>query len=231
MIKFYYHPSPNPAKVALLLEETGLPYELVPVDTRKGDQHTPAFRAINPNSKTPALEDGDVQIFDSNAILLYLAEKTGRFLPANTPVLRGELLSWLLFVASGIGPYSGQAVHFKHFAPEPKEYPHKRYAFEAERHWGILEERLARQHYMVGDTYTIIDMAVWGWARAVPFIFGEGAWDSRPNLKRLFDEISARPAAARAEALKDRHKFKTEMDAEARRVMYPTLAAMTASVQ
>jgi GST-like protein len=228
MLKFYYHPAPNPAKVALLLEETGLPYEVVPIDTRKGEQFAPAYSALNPNSKTPALEDGDVKVFDSNAILLYLAEKTGRFLPANTPVARGELLSWLMFVASGIGPYSGQAVHFKHVAPEPKEYPQKRYDYEAQRHWRILEERLAQQRYMVGDTYTIVDMAVWGWARALPFVFGEGAWETRPNLKRFVDEISARPAAVRASALKDRFTFKTENDEESRRFMFPTLAAMAA---
>jgi GSH-dependent disulfide-bond oxidoreductase len=228
MLKFYYHPAPNPAKVALLLEETGLPYEVVPIDTRKGEQFTAAYRALNPNSKTPALEDGDVKVFDSNAILLYLAEKTGRFLPANTPVARGELLSWLMFVASGIGPYSGQAVHFKHVAPEPREYPQKRYDYEAQRHWGILDERLAKHRYMLGDTYTIVDMAVWGWARALPFIFGEGAWETRPSLKRFVDEISARPAAVRAAALKDRFTFKTENDEESRRFMFPTLAAMSA---
>ena len=139
MIKFYYHPSPNPAKVALFLEETGLPYELMPVDTRKGQQFDPAFLAINPNAKTPAITDGDVTVFDSNAILLYLAEKTGQFLPPDTPPMRGQLLSWLMFVATGIGPYSGQAVHFQHFAPEPKHYAVNRYAFEAERHWGILD--------------------------------------------------------------------------------------------
>jgi GST-like protein len=228
MIKFYYAPAPNPLKVALLLEELGEPYEVVPIDTRKGEQFTPAYRAINPNSKTPALEDGDAKVFDSNAILLYLAEKTGRFLPANTPTARGELFSWLMFVATGIGPYSGQAVHFKHYAPEPKEYPAKRYNFEAERHWGILDERLGKQRYMLGDTYTIVDMAVWGWARAVPFIFGDGAWNTRTNLKRLLDEINARPAAVRAEAIKERYKWKTENDAEALRHMFPSLAAMAA---
>jgi GST-like protein len=228
MIKFYFAPAPNPLKVALLLEELGLPYEVVPVDTRKGEQFTPAFKALNPNSKTPALEDGAAKVFDSNAILLYLAEKTGRFLPANTPAARGELFSWLMFVATGIGPYSGQAVHFKHVAPEPKEYPQKRYNFEADRHWGILNEHLAKRRYMVADTYTIVDMAVWGWARAIPFIFGEGAWDTRPNVKRLLDEISARPAAVRAEAIKERYQWKTENDEESRRHMFPTLAAMAA---
>lgn len=221
MIKLYYHPSPNPAKVALFLEEAGLPYEVVPVDTRKGEQFDPAFLAINPNAKTPALTDGDATVFDSNAILLYLAEKTGKFLPADTPVVRGELLSWLMFVATGIGPYSGQAVHFKHFAPEPKEYAVNRYMHEAKRHWGILEARLAGREFMVGDAYTIADMAVWGWARVVPFIMGEGAWDGLPNLKRHLDAINARPAAGRVEALKAKHAYKAEMDDEARRHMFP----------
>jgi GST-like protein len=228
MIKFYFHPSPNPAKVALFLEESGLPYELVPVDTRKGEQHSPAFLAINPNGKTPAIVDGDVNVFDSNAILLYLAEKTGKFLPENTPAARGQLLSWLMFVATGIGPYSGQAVHFVHHAPEKLPYAINRYVHEVKRHYGILDARLAEHHYMLGDSYTIVDMAVWGWSRAVPFILGAEAWETLPNLKRLFDEISARPAAKRAEALKDRHAFKTEMDDEARRHMFPQNAHLAA---
>lgn len=113
MIRLYYYPGPNPAKVALFLEEAGLAYEVTPIDIRKGDQHHPDFVAINPNAKAPALTDGDAVIFDSNAILLYLADKTGRFLPPGGDVARGKLLSWLMFVATGIGPYSGQAVHFK----------------------------------------------------------------------------------------------------------------------
>ena len=127
MIRFFYHPSPNPAKIALFLEEAGLPYELVPVDTRKGEQHADAYKAINPNAKTPAIVDGDATVFYSNAILLYLAEKTGQFLPDDTPAARADMLSWLMFVATGIGPYCGQAVHFKHFAPEPKDYAVNRY--------------------------------------------------------------------------------------------------------
>jgi GST-like protein len=225
MIKFYYHPSPNPAKVGLFLEEAGLEYELVPVDTRRGEQFSPEFLKINPNAKTPALTDGEVIVFDSNAILLYLAEKTGLFLPTNTPVLRGQMYSWLMFVATGIGPYSGQAVHFQHFAPAPKDYAVTRYVFEAKRHWGILNDHLATQTYMVGDSYTIVDMAVWGWARAVPFILGKDAWATLPHVKRLLDEISARPAAQRVEAMKDRHAFKTEMDEDARRHMFPATVA------
>ncbi len=119
MIKFFYNLAPNPTKVALCLEEMGLPYELAPIDTRKGEQHTPAFLAINPNAKVPAIVDGDATVFDSNAILLYLAEKTGKFLPGTSLKARGEMLSWLMFVASGIGPFSGQAVHVKNVAPEP----------------------------------------------------------------------------------------------------------------
>ena len=221
MIKFYYHPSPNPAKVALFLEEAGLPYELIPVDTRKGEQHATAFTAINPNAKTPALVDGDATVFDSNAILLYLAEKTGKFLPADTPAARAQMLSWLMFVATGIGPYSGQAVHFRHAAPEPKEYALNRYDFEAWRHWNIIDAQLAKHKYMLGDTYTLIDMAVWGWARGVPRILGDGAWDKLPNVKRLLDEINARPAAQRADALKDKHAYKMEMDDAAKRAMFP----------
>ncbi len=221
MMKFYYHPSPNPAKVALFLEEANLPYELVPVDTRKGEQFAPAFTAINPNAKTPALVDGKAIVFDSNAILLYLAEKTGKFLPENTPEHRAQMLSWLMLVATGIGPYSGQAVHFKHFAPEPKAYAVNRYNFEAQRHWGLIDAQLAKHHYMLGDSYTLVDMAVWGWARAVPFILGAEAWDKLPHVKRLLDEINARPAAQRAEALKEKHAFKTEMDGEALRFMFP----------
>lgn len=223
MIKFYYHPSPNPAKVALFLEEAGIPYELMPIDTRKGEQFSSTFLAINPNGKTPALVDDDAVLFDSNAILLYLAEKTGQFLGEDKPAARAQLLSWLMFVATGIGPYSGQAVHFRHFAPEPKDYAVKRYMFEAKRHWGILDERLAVHEYMLGDTYTIVDMAVWGWARAVPFILGEDGMNSMPQLKRHFDLISSRPAAQRANALKDKFAFKTEMDEEARKIMFPSI--------
>jgi len=228
MIKFYYHPSPNPAKVALFLEEAGLKYELVPVDTRKGEQFSPSFKAINPNCKTPAIVDGDVTVFDSNAILLYLGEKTGKFMPANNPVARGQLLSWLMFVATGIGPYSGQAVHFKHHAPEKLAYAIKRYTYEAERHYGILDAQLAKHRYMLGDTYTIVDMAVWGWSRLVPFVLGKDAMDAFPNVKRHLDEISARPAAGRALALKDRHSFKAEMDDAARLAMFPHLARKSA---
>ena len=219
MILFYYNSGPNPMKVALLLEEAGLPYEPRPIDMLKGDQHTAEYRAINPNAKAPAIVDDGIAVFDSNAILLYLAEKTGRFLPPDTPAGRAELLSWLMFIATGVGPYSGQAVHFRHFAPE-MPYAHNRYQREVERHYRILDERLAHHKYLAGDTYTIVDMALWGWARMVPRVL-EGAYEAMPNVKRLLDEISERPAAKAALALAQRHVFKSDMDAEARKHMFP----------
>ncbi len=228
MIKFYYHHSPNPLKVALFLEESGMPYEVVPVDTRRGEQFSADFLAINPNAKTPAIRDGDATVFDSTAILLYLGEKSGRFMQGPGDAARGQMLSWLMFVATGIGPYSGQAVHFKHFAPAPKDYAVNRYTFEAERHYGILDAQLAHHRYMLGDTYTIVDMAVWGWARVVPFVLGQDAYAALPNLKRHLDEINARPAAQRAEALKAKYPMKAEMDDEAKRYMFPQNARLAA---
>ncbi len=224
MIRFYYSLAPNPMKVALCLEEMGLDYEAVPVDTRKGEQHAPDFLALNPNGRVPVIVDDGTTVFDSNAILLHLAEKTGRFLVRPADPERGAFLSWLMFVATGIGPYSGQHVHFKHYAPEPKDYAARRYAFEARRHWAIIDKRLGERRYMLGEDYTIVDMAVWGWTRVLPFVFGAEAGEFA-HVARLADEIGARPAAARAVALKDRHTFKTEMDDDARRNMFRHTAA------
>jgi GST-like protein len=218
MLKFYFNGSPNPTKVALFLEEAGLQYEPIAIDTRKGDQFKPELLAVNPNGKVPAIVDNGVTVFDSNAILLYLAEKTGKFLPP--AAARGELLSWLMFVATGVGPFSGQAVHFKHHAQDKVDYANTRYQYEAERHYGIADARLAKHRYMVGNAYSIVDMDLWGWSRMVPFIMGDAAWAKFPNLKRLVDEINARPAAQRANALKDKFTFKAEMDAEARGNMF-----------
>jgi len=159
MLKFYFNGSPNPTKVALFLEESGLPYEAIAVDTRNGDQFQPDYLKLNPNGKVPTIVDGETCVFDSNAILLYLAEKTGKFLPS--PAARGELLSWLMFAATGVGPYSGQGVHFKHFAPEKIPYAIDRYLFEVRRHFHVLDSRLADRRYLVGGTYTIVDMDVW----------------------------------------------------------------------
>jgi GST-like protein len=221
MLRLYYYPGPNPAKVALFLEEAELQYEILPIDIRKDDQHHPDFLAINPNGKAPALTDGETVVFDSNAILLYLAEKTGRFLPTGADAGRAQLLSWLMLVATGIGPYSGQAVHFKNYAPESMPYAVNRYVYETERHWRVVDDHLAGSRYLVGDDYTIADMALSGWARAAPFILGENVWEALPNAKRLIDEINLRPAAIRTRELSTRHDYKPNMDADAHGYMFP----------
>jgi GST-like protein len=222
MLKFFFSAAPNPMKVALFLEEALLAYEPIPVDGKRGDQHTAAFRAVNPNGKVPAILDDGHAVFDSNAILLYLAEKTGQFLPPERPGARGELLSWLMFVASGLGPFSGQAVHFRKFASETVPYAIKRYDFEARRHWQIIDDRLAGQPYMLGEHYTIVDMAVWGWGDRLTYMLADDdIMQKYPNLDRLMREIEARPAAIRARDLPRRHDFSTVMDEAAMRFMYP----------
>lgn len=230
MIRLYFHPTPNPAKVALFLEETGLPYEVVAVDTQKGEQHSPGFRRINPNGKTPALIDTDgpggreARVFDSNAILLYLGEKTGRFLGA--PDDRPELLSWLFFIASGLGPFSGQAVHFQRMTPEPIPYAINRYRREAERHYQVLNDHLAGRQFILGDDYSIADMSAWGWIDRANFVLGNlGDEDPRgpfPELKRWFETVNGRPAVARARAVGKDHPFKREFDEESRRALFPS---------
>lgn len=219
-MKFYFHPSPNPMKVALLLEELQVPYELIGVDTFKGEQHLPAFLKINPNAKVPALVDGDATVFDSHAIQLYLAQKHQRFLPA-TAAGNAELLSWLLFIATGLSPFSGQAVHFLHHAPEALPYARNRYLKEVERHYQVLDNKLATSRYLAGDEYSIADMALWGWANFAGYILGEAGLTNYPNVKRLVDEISARPAAQRAQGLKEKLVLKAEFDEETRRALFP----------
>ena len=228
MIQFYFHPTPNPAKVALFLEEAALPYEIVPVDTSKGEQHLPAFRKINPNGKVPAIVDTDgpggseARVFDSTAILLYLAEKTGRFLGA--PEDRPELLSWLLFIASGLGPFSGQAVHFQFAAPEGIAYAVNRYRREAERHYQVLNDHLVGRDFIVGNTYSIADMSAWGWLDRAPRV-RKGEADPLspfPHLKRLFETVDSRPAVARARAVGTDHEFKRVNDEETRRALFPS---------
>ena len=225
MIRFYYHPTPNPMKVSLFLEEAGIPYEVVPVDTRRGEQHADAFRAINPNGKLPAIVDtdggSDVRVFDSTAILIYLGEKTGKFMGAAAD--RGELLSWLMFIASGIGPYSGQAVHFQRAAPEQLAYAINRYHREAERHYEVLDKHLAGRSFIAGDGYTIADISAWGWIDRAPIVLGgTDPLAAYPNVKRWFDAVNARPAVARARAIGTDHAFKQEMDDDAKRAMFPS---------
>jgi GSH-dependent disulfide-bond oxidoreductase len=234
MIKVYFHHTPNPLKVVLFLEETGLDYELVPVDIYKGEQHSAAFRTINPNGKVPAIvntqgSDGaETRLFDSTAILLYLGETIGQFIGA--PKDRPELLSWLMFVATGLGPFSGQAVHFSHNHKD-SAYATNRYRREVERHYSVLNTRLAGRKFLVGDSYSIADMSAWGWVTRAGFVFGEaprwsttsalGALDATPNLKRWFQTIEARPAAARALAAGKDLALKNEFDEQTLKALFP----------
>jgi GSH-dependent disulfide-bond oxidoreductase len=228
MIEFYFHPTPNPAKIALFLEETGLPYEMKPVDTSKGDQHDPGFRKINPNGKVPAIVDTEgpdgtrAVVFDSTAILIYLAEKTGQYL--GTAQDRPQLLSWLMFIATGLGPFSGQAVHFQHAAPEGMDYAVNRYRREADRHYQVLNDHLKGREFIVGNEYTIADMSAWGWIDRAPRVFktSEDALAPYPELKRWFASIEARPAVARARAVNKQHAFKSVRDEEAMRALFPS---------
>ena len=220
MIKLYFHPSPNPMKVAVMLEETGLPYEVVPVDTFKGEQHDPAFLTLAPNGKVPVIETDGAVVFDSNAILLHLAERTGRFLPVAGPD-RGTTLSWLFFVATGLSPFSGQAVHFLHMAPEEIPYARNRYLKEVERHYQVMDDRLAATEWLGGTDYSIADMAAWGWLNLAGHFFGEDGLSAWPNLARMHAAISSRPAAQRALAIKDGLTLKQEFDAEAAQALFP----------
>lgn len=228
MIRLYFHPTPNPAKVALFLEEAGLPYEVVPVDTSKGEQHAAAFRAVNPNGKVPAIVDTEgpngkeARIFDSSAILLYLAEKTGRFM--GSPTDHGEMLSWLFFIASGLGPYSGQSVHFQRSAPEKLPYAINRYRREAERHYAVLDKHLEGREFIVGDEYSIVDMSGWGWVDRAKFVFlgSETPLAPFPNVARWFQTIDTRPAVTRARAVGTDHAFKKDNDEETKRALFPS---------
>ncbi len=200
MIEVYSWPTPNGHKVHIMLEECALAYRALPVDIGAGDQFKPEFLAISPNNKIPAITDPEgpdgqpISLFESGAILLYLAGKTGRFLPADT---RGkyEVLQWLMFQMGGVGPMLGQAHHFRIYAPEKIPYAIDRYTNEAKRLYGVMNKRLARSRYLGGAEYSIADIAVFPWLRSWK---NQGIdWNEHPHLKGWFDEIGARPAVKR----------------------------------
>ena len=210
MIEVYSWPTPNGHKIHIMLEECGLAYRAHPVDIGAGDQFKPEFLAISPNNKIPAITDPEgpdgepISLFESGAILLYLAGKTGRFLAADT---RGkyEVLQWLMFQMGGVGPMLGQAHHFRIYAPEKIPYAIERYTNEAKRLYGVMNKRLAKSRYLGGPDYSIADIAVFPWLRSWK---NQGIdWDDHPHLKGWFDEIAARPAVKRGvEVLADLRK-------------------------
>jgi GST-like protein len=209
MIDVYTWPTPNGHKVHIMLEECGLQYTVHAVDIGAGDQFKPEFLAISPNNKIPAIVDSDgpdgrpISLFESGAILLYLAGKTGKFLPAD---VRGRYvaLQWLMFQMGSVGPMLGQAHHFRIYAPEKIEYAIKRYSNEAKRLYGVMDKRLGETPYFAG-VYGIADMAIYPWTRSHA---NQGIdLDAYPNVKKWYDAIGARPAVQRAvQVLADRRK-------------------------
>jgi len=207
MIDLHYSATPNGQKIAIMLEEVGAAYRVLPYDIFDGDQLTAAFGRINPNHKLPALVDhapvegeGPVTVFESGAILQYLAEKSGRFLPASGAA-RATTLSWLTWQVAGLGPMGGQASHFLRYAPAGQDYAVERYTKELARLLTVLEKRLEKSAYVAGDAYTIADMAIWP-GRASAFVMGMGL-EEWPATKRWFERIRERPAVARATARED----------------------------
>jgi GST-like protein len=198
MIDLYCLTSPNVQKIFLMLEEAGLPYTMKPVDVWKGEQYNPDFIKISPNSKIPVIVDHDgpggkpYTVFESGAILMYLAEKTGKFLPKDM-AKRYDVIQWLMIQLTGVGPMFGQWTHFKLFAGGGNEYSMTRYQTEVKRLYEVLEKRLGQHAYLGGDEYTIADIATFPWTRNHDAMGVK--WDNNPNLKRWFEAISARPAA------------------------------------
>ncbi len=200
MIEVYSWATPNGHKVHIMLEECGLKYRVHAVDIGAGDQFKPEFLAISPNNKIPAIVDSEgpdgepISLFESGAILLYLAAKTGRFLADST---RGkhEVMQWLMFQMGGVGPMLGQAHHFRIYAPQKIEYAIERYTNEAKRLYGVLDKRLAKSKYVAGPAYSIADISIFPWLRSWK---NQGIdWNDFPHLKGWFDEIAARPAVLR----------------------------------
>ncbi|MES2228349.1 MAG: glutathione binding-like protein [Pseudomonadota bacterium] len=200
MIEVYSWATPNGHKVHIMLEECGLPYRVHAVDIGAGEQFAPDFLAISPNNKIPAIVDpqgpdgAPISMFESGAILMYLAAKTGRFMPASTRD-RYAMLEWLMFQMGSVGPMLGQAHHFRLYAPEKIEYAIDRYTNEARRLYGVMDKRLANSRHFAGPEYTIADIAIFPWLRSWK---NQGIdWNDYPHLKGWFDEIAARPAVKR----------------------------------
>ena len=222
MIEVYSWATPNGHKVHIMLEECGLPYRVHAVDIGAGDQFSPEFLAISPNNKIPAIVDPNgpdgepMSVFESGAILLYLASKTGKLLPAGTRA-KFEVMEWLMFQMGGVGPMLGQAHHFRIYAPEKIEYAINRYTNEAKRLYGVMDKRLGKHKYIAGSSYSIADIAIFPWLRSWK---NQGIdWVDFPNLKGWFDEIAARPAVQRGVDVLAGHR-KPLVDDKAREMLF-----------
>ena len=224
MIELYYWPTPNGHKITLFLEESGVPYRIVPVDISKGEQFKAEFLAFSPNNRMPAIIDREpadrgepITVFESGAILIYLAEKTGQFLPKD---LRGRnsVLEWLCWQIGGLGPMAGQNHHFNHYAPEKLPYAIERYVKETNRLYGVMDRRLAQHPYLGGADYSIADMAAYPWI--VPWQLQSQDLAKFPALKAWFEKIAARPATQRAYARGESFRAPPVITEEARKVLF-----------
>jgi GST-like protein len=232
VIDLYYAATPNGHKLTMFLEETGTPYRVIPVSLSKGEQFAPEFLAISPNNKIPALVDHDpedggapVSLFESGAMLLYLAEKTGRLLPADSRA-RAVVLQWLFWQVGGLGPMAGQIGHFNVYAPEKVPYAIDRYTRETGRLYGVLNRRLADRAF-IADDYSIADIACYPWV--VPHRAHGQDLDAFPHLRRWFDAIAARPATVRAYGgSADVYSGATSISDEERAVLFGQTAAAAA---
>jgi len=232
MIDLHYWTTPNGHKVTIFLEEAGLPYRIVPVNISKGDQFKPDFLTISPNNRIPAIVDHEpvgggapISIFESGAILLFLAEKTRRFLPAD-PLGRVEVTQWLFWQMAGLGPMAGQNHHFSQYAPEKLPYAINRYVSETNRLYGVLNKRLADRPFIAG-TYSIADMAAYPWI--VPYKNQGQSLEDFPHLKRWFEAIRNRPALVRAyDRAKEVNTQATVLTEESKRILFGQTAASVA---
>jgi GSH-dependent disulfide-bond oxidoreductase len=231
MIELFYWPTPNGHKITMFLEESGLDYRLTPVNIGVGDQFTSAFLAIAPNNRMPAIVDhapddrgAPLPVFESGAILVYLADKTGRFLPAAARA-RKSVLEWLFWQVGGLGPMAGQNHHFNRYAPEPVPYAIERYTNETNRLYGVLDRRLAANAFVAGADYSIADMAIYPWI--VPWQAQKQDLADFPHAKRWFEAVAARPATVRAYARADAFKRPPTMSEEARKILFGQTAANT----
>jgi GST-like protein len=229
MIELYYWPTPNGHKVTMFLEEVGLDYTIHPVDISAGDQFKPEFLALSPNNRMPAIidtapqDEGEpVTVFESGAILTYLAEKTGRFLPKD---LRGRktVMEWLFWQVGGLGPMAGQNHHFVQYAREKIPYAIDRYVKETNRLYGVLDRRLAGRAYISGDDYTIADMASYPWL--VPWQRQQQNLQEFPNLRRWFQSVAARPATIRAYAKGEPYSNRSTVTEEGKKILFGQTAA------
>jgi GSH-dependent disulfide-bond oxidoreductase len=231
MIELYYWPTPNGHKITMFLEETGLAYRIVPADISRGDQFKPEFLAFSPNNRMPAIIDSapaeggaPIPVFESGAILVYLAEKAGRLLPLDVRG-RKSVLEWLFWQVGGLGPMAGQNHHFNRYAPEKIPYAIERYVNETNRLYGVMDRRLATQAYLAGKDYSIADIAAYPWI--VPWQVQGQDLTQFPALKRWFDAIAARPATLRAYARAEEYRGTPVVTEESRKILFGQTARST----